>query len=60
MQQLKDNIATYEESKPLNAKEMELILSIAVKRSARRQFIFLTPCIVLPRRWDTNIKQSDK
>ena len=29
MQQLKDNIATYEESKPLNDKEMELILSIA-------------------------------
>ena len=29
MQQLKDNIATYEEKKPLNEKEMELILSVA-------------------------------
>ncbi len=29
MQQLKDNIATYEESRPLNRQEMELILSIA-------------------------------
>ena len=29
MQQLKDNIATYEESKPLDEKEMELILSVA-------------------------------
>lgn len=29
MQQLKDNIATYEENKPLDEKEMELILSVA-------------------------------
>lgn len=29
MQQLKDNIATYEEKKPLNEEEMELILGIA-------------------------------
>ncbi|MDO4943459.1 MAG: aldo/keto reductase [Lachnospiraceae bacterium] len=29
MQQLKDNIATYETNKPLNKKEMELILGIA-------------------------------
>ena len=29
MQQLKDNIATYEEKKPLSEKEMELILGIA-------------------------------
>ena len=29
MQQLKDNIATYEENKPLNESEMELILGVA-------------------------------
>lgn len=29
LQQLRDNIATYEEKKPLNDKEMELILSVA-------------------------------
>ena len=29
MQQLKENIATYEEHKPLNEKEMELVLGIA-------------------------------
>lgn len=29
MQQLKDNIKTYEECKPLSAKEMEVILGIA-------------------------------
>ena len=29
LQQLRDNVATYEEKKPLNDKEMELILSVA-------------------------------